>query len=81
MAYLRFIIVLGVMLLPASIAAHAATVDDAYIAGYAAGVLKHGLKLDMRYGMASLLCRQVGWMPETALKQYSCYRKFPALIR
>lgn len=47
MAYLRFVIVLGVMLLPTSIA-HAATADDAYIAGYAARVLKHGLKLDMR---------------------------------
>ena len=47
MAYLRFISVLGVMLLPVSIA-YAATADDTYIAGYAAGVLMHGLKLDMR---------------------------------
>ncbi len=38
--------VLGVMLMPASFA-HATTQDDAYIAGYAAGVLKHDLKLDM----------------------------------
>lgn len=45
MAYIRFITVLGVMLLPASIA-YATTADDAYIAGYAAGALKHSLKLD-----------------------------------
>jgi len=38
--------VLGVMLIPASFA-HATTQDDAYIAGYATGVLKHDLKLDM----------------------------------
>jgi hypothetical protein len=38
--------VLGVMLMPASFA-HASAQDDAYIAGYAAGVLKHDLKLDM----------------------------------
>ena len=47
MDYLRFISVLGVMLLPVSIA-YAATADDTYIAGYAAGVLMHNLKLDMR---------------------------------
>lgn len=46
MACLRVIAVLGV-LLPASIV-HATTADDTYIAGYAAGVLKSGLKLDMR---------------------------------
>ena len=39
--------VLGVMLLPAPIA-HATTADDTYIAGYAAGVLKQSLNLDMR---------------------------------
>lgn len=38
--------VLGVMLMPASFA-HASAQDDTYIAGYAAGVLKHGLKLDI----------------------------------
>jgi hypothetical protein len=38
--------VLVVMLMPASFA-HATTQDDAYIAGYATGVLKHDLKLDM----------------------------------
>ncbi|HEY8158856.1 MAG TPA: DUF1207 domain-containing protein [Methylobacter sp.] len=47
MCYLRFVIVLGVMLLSASIA-HATTADDTYIAGYAAGVLKQSLNLDMR---------------------------------
>lgn len=46
MNYLRFIAALGVMLIPASFA-YATTSDDAYIAGYAAGVLKHNLKLDM----------------------------------
>ena len=46
MVYLRFIAVLVVMLMPASFA-HATTQDDAYIAGYATGVLKHDLKLDM----------------------------------
>ncbi|WP_333872956.1 DUF1207 domain-containing protein [Methylobacter sp.] len=44
--YLRGIAVLGAMLMPASFAL-AAQPDDAYIAGYAAGVLKHDLKLDM----------------------------------
>ncbi|MGZ4970914.1 MAG: DUF1207 domain-containing protein [Methylobacter sp.] len=44
--YLRGIAVLGAMLMPASFAL-AANPDDAYIAGYAAGVLKHDLKLDM----------------------------------
>jgi hypothetical protein len=43
----RFIAVLGAMLLPAPIA-HATAADDTYIAGYAAGVLKQGLNLDMR---------------------------------
>ncbi|MFZ2403965.1 MAG: DUF1207 domain-containing protein, partial [Methylobacter sp.] len=46
MAFLRFIAVPGVMLMTAS-SAHASVQDDAYIAGYAAGVLKHDLKLDM----------------------------------
>ncbi|MGZ4969454.1 MAG: DUF1207 domain-containing protein [Methylobacter sp.] len=46
MAYLRFIAALGVML-PA-IPVHAAAADDTYIAGYAAGMLKHDMKLDMR---------------------------------
>jgi len=46
MINLRFIAVLGVMLMPVSFA-HAATQDDTYIAGYAAGVLKQNLKLDM----------------------------------
>lgn len=41
---LRF--VLGIMLMPLALA-HASAQDDAYIAGYATGVLKHGLKLDM----------------------------------
>jgi hypothetical protein len=46
MYYLRVIAVLGVVLLRTSLA-HAATTDDVYIAGYAAGVLKQSLKLDM----------------------------------
>ena len=46
MVYLRSMAVLGDMLIPASFA-HATTQDDAYIAGYATGVLKHDLKLDM----------------------------------
>jgi len=46
MIYLRFIAVVGVMLIPASFA-HATTQDDSYIAGYAAGVLKQSLKLEM----------------------------------
>ncbi len=46
MVYLRFIAVVGVMLIPASFV-HATATDDAYIAGYAAGALKQNLKLDM----------------------------------
>lgn len=46
MVYLRLMTVLGVMLIPASFA-HASAQDDIYIAGYAAGVLKHSLKLDI----------------------------------
>ncbi len=46
MVYLRFTAVLGVMLIPASFA-HATVQDDAYIAGYAVGVLKHSVKLEM----------------------------------
>jgi len=46
MLYCRSMAVLGVMLMPASFA-HASAQDDAYIAGYAAGALKHDLKLDM----------------------------------
>jgi len=46
MGYLRFIAVVGVMLIPASFV-HATATDDAYIAGYAAGALKQNLKLDM----------------------------------
>jgi len=46
MIYLRFIAVLGVMLMPVSFV-HATTQDDSYIAGYAAGALKHDLNLDM----------------------------------
>jgi hypothetical protein len=46
MVYLRFIAVLGVILMPVSFV-HATIQDDSYIAGYAAGVLKHDLKLDM----------------------------------
>jgi len=45
-AYLRYMAVLGFTLLPVSIT-HASTADT-YIAGYAAGALKHSLKLDMR---------------------------------
>jgi hypothetical protein len=46
MYYLRVIAVLGVVLLRTSLA-HATTTNDVYIAGYAAGVLKQSLKLDM----------------------------------
>jgi hypothetical protein len=46
MVYLRFTTVLAVMLIPASFA-HATAQDDAYIAGYAVGVLKHSVKLEM----------------------------------
>ncbi|MGZ5058292.1 MAG: DUF1207 domain-containing protein [Methylobacter sp.] len=46
MAYLRFIAALGVMLPVTPV--HAAAADDTYIAGYAAGMLKHDMKLDMR---------------------------------
>lgn len=42
----RLPVILGVMLLHAT-PANATAQDDAYIAGYAAGVLKQGLKLDM----------------------------------
>jgi hypothetical protein len=47
MTYLRFTAVLGVMLTPLSFA-YAVTSDDAYITGYAVGVLKHDFKLDVR---------------------------------
>jgi Protein of unknown function (DUF1207) len=46
MVKLRMMAALGAMLLPVSFA-HATTADDAYIAGYAAGVLKHNLNLEM----------------------------------
>jgi hypothetical protein len=46
MYYLQVIAVLGVVLLHPSLAP-ASTTDDVYIAGYAAGVLKQSLKLDM----------------------------------
>jgi hypothetical protein len=45
-AHCRFLVLLGVLLMYMSLA-HATTADDAYIAGYAAAVLKHDLKLDM----------------------------------
>ena len=45
MVYLKSMAVLGVMLMPTF--AYATAQDDAYIAGYAAGALKHDLKLDM----------------------------------
>jgi hypothetical protein len=35
------------MLMPASLACAPTTADDAYIAGYAAGALKHNLNLEM----------------------------------
>ena len=46
MVYLRFIATLGVMLFAASVA-NAITPNDTYIAGYATGVLKHKLMLDI----------------------------------
>ena len=46
MINLRLIAILGVTLIPAAFA-QATTQDDTYIAGYAAGVLKHDLNLDM----------------------------------
>ena len=46
MIYWRFRVILGVVLLMPAFA-HASAQDDSYIAGYAAGVLKHSLNLDM----------------------------------
>lgn len=46
MVNLRMMAALGVMVVPTSFA-YATTADDTYIAGYAAGVLKSNLKLDM----------------------------------
>jgi len=46
MIYCRFITVWALMLMPVSFA-YATAQDDIYIAGYAAGALKHSLKLDM----------------------------------
>jgi hypothetical protein len=45
MNYSQVITVLGTLLLPVSFA-HATAQNDSYIAGYAAGILKHNLKLD-----------------------------------
>ncbi len=45
MVYCRCIAILGVVLMPAF--AHATAQDDAYIAGYAAGVLKQSLNLEL----------------------------------
>jgi Protein of unknown function (DUF1207) len=45
MVTLRVMVALGIML--STSIAHATTADDTYIAGYAAGVLKQNLKLDM----------------------------------
>jgi len=66
MIYYRLITVLCVVLMPPSFA-HASDVDDAYIAGYAAGVLKQNLQLDMpslivRDGVITL---PVGGLEET----------------
>ncbi|MFI3118565.1 MAG: DUF1207 domain-containing protein [Methylococcaceae bacterium] len=47
MIYLRYMAVLGFLGLPVAIA-YAATDDDTYLAGYAAGVLKQSLHLDIR---------------------------------
>jgi len=63
---LRSIIMLGVALMPFSIA-HATAVDDAYLAGYAASVLKQNLNLEMpslvvRDGVITL---PVGGLEET----------------
>lgn len=46
MINLRLIAIFGITLIPAAFV-HATTQDDTYIAGYAAGVLKHDLNLDM----------------------------------
>lgn len=46
MVILRMVAVLGIMVVSTSIA-RATTADDTYIAGYAAGVLKQNLKLEM----------------------------------
>ena len=46
MAYPRWVMILAILLVTAS-AAHAATQNDTYIAGYAMGVLKHQLMLDI----------------------------------
>ncbi len=64
MAYLRFIIILSVMLLLSTSIAYATTADDAYIAGYAVGALKHSLKLDrpslvVRDGVITLSVRSL----------------------
>lgn len=66
MTNLRLITVLGVALMPFSIV-HATAVDDAYLAGYAAGVLKQNLNLEMpslvvRDGVITL---PVGGLEET----------------
>ena len=45
MTYLRFVVVVGVILIPAFVV-HATTTDDAYIAGYAGGTLKQLLQHD-----------------------------------
>ena len=46
MLYLRFIAVFGVMLFYSPVA-NSTPPNDAYIAGYAAGMLKHQLRLDI----------------------------------
>ena len=46
MAYPRWVMILAILLVTAS-AAHAAAQNDTYIAGYATGVLKHQLMLDI----------------------------------
>ena len=46
MIYCRFMVILGVILMPAF--AHASAQNDSYIAGYAAGVLKYSLNLDIQ---------------------------------
>lgn len=83
MAYLRFIAVAGVILIPVSFA-HATTQDDSYIAGYAAGVLKQSLKLEMpslnvKDGVITLPTGSLE-TSETEPKLYSYYRKSPGLM-
>ncbi len=78
MAYWRWIVTLGIIFFTASVV-HAATQNDTYIAGYATGVLKHQLMLNIpalvvQDGVITLPAASLVLL--IALKLCRCYWQF-----